>query len=153
LALDDDIRILSGVAFFDGFTTEQLRLLAFGGERLALAAGEELYRQGAAADSGFVLLSGAIELYAEDDGTETPAGRARPGALLGELALIVGARRPTSARAAAESHLLRLARRDFRRVLEEYPDLAIALHKRVAGEFQAMIESIERLAPRFSQEP
>ena len=32
MALDDDIRILSGVRLFEGFTQEQLRLLAFGAE-------------------------------------------------------------------------------------------------------------------------
>jgi hypothetical protein len=30
MALDDDIRILSDVGLFEGFTQEQLRLLAFG---------------------------------------------------------------------------------------------------------------------------
>ena len=37
----------------------------------------------------------------------------------------------------------------FRRILEEYPDLAVQLHKRIVEELQALIERIEELAPRF----
>ena len=43
MALDDDIRILSSVSLFKGFTPEQLRLLAFGAENLKLSAGRELF--------------------------------------------------------------------------------------------------------------
>lgn len=150
MALDDDIRILSGVAFFEGFAPDQLRLLAFGAERLALRAGEELFREGAAADSAFLLLSGVVRLWTGEGADHRSAATVRPGALLGELALIAETRRATSAGAEADSRLLRIDRRDFRRVLEEYPELALRLHKRVAADFQAMIERIERLAPRFS---
>lgn len=150
MALDDDIRILSGVAFFDGFTTDQLRLIAFGAERLRLAAEETLFREGEPADCAFVVLDGSIELFTAEGGGKRLAGWARAGAMLGELALIAGTRRPTSAEAASDSRLLRVARKDFRRVLEEYPDLAAALHRRMADEFRTMVERIERLAPRFS---
>ena len=38
----------------------------------------------------------------------------------------------------------------FRRILEEYPEVAVKLHQRISEEFQAMIRRIEKLAPRFS---
>lgn len=41
MALDDDIRILGTVGLFESFTPEQLRLLAFGAERLVLRAGRD----------------------------------------------------------------------------------------------------------------
>ena len=37
----------------------------------------------------------------------------------------------------------------FRRILEEYPDVAVKLHQRILDDFQAMIARIEKLAPRF----
>lgn len=150
MALDDDIRILSGVSFLEGFTTDQLRLLAFGAERLSLAAGADLYREGAPADCAFVVIEGAVELFTVADGERVPMGRARPGSFMGELALVADTRRPTHAAAATACRLLRIARKDFRRVLEEYPDLAVALHKRVTEDFQTLVDRIERLAPRFS---
>ncbi len=38
----------------------------------------------------------------------------------------------------------------FRRILEEYPELAVQLHQRISEQIQAMIRRIEELAPRFS---
>ena len=45
MALDDHIRILSGVRLFAGFTQDQLRLLAFGAEAMNLPAGRKLFKR------------------------------------------------------------------------------------------------------------
>lgn len=150
MALDDEIRILSGVGLFEGFTQEQLRLLAFGAETMILPAERKLYREEDEADSAYVVIRGQIVLYREADGPRMPLGLVGPGAILGELALIADTRRLTSASAAVESEVLRLNRKMFRRILEEYPEIAAQLHKRIAQDLQALIESIERLAPRFA---
>ena len=50
MALDEDVRTLSGVELFAGFTQEQVRLLAFGAENMHLPAGRTLYREGDQAD-------------------------------------------------------------------------------------------------------
>ena len=150
MPLDDDIRILSGVSLFEGFTREQLRLLAFGAEALRLSAGKDLYEEGAAADSGYVVVRGRIVLYRERDGERVTVGNAGPGAMLGELALIADTTRLTSARAETDTEFLRLNRKLFRRILEEYPELAFMLRERIVDELQAMIGRIEKLAPRFA---
>ncbi|MBN9232628.1 MULTISPECIES: cyclic nucleotide-binding domain-containing protein [Phyllobacteriaceae] len=150
MALDDDIRILSTVRLFEGFTAEQLRLLAFGAETTSLPAERKLYREDDEADSAYVVISGSIALYREAEGTRIIIGTAGPGAILGELALIADTRRLTSASAAADSQVLRLNRKMFRRILEEYPDIAVHLHQRITDELQALIERIEALAPRFA---
>lgn len=149
MALDDDIRILSAVGLFEGFTPEQLRLLAFGAETTSLPAGRKLYREDDEADSAYVVISGGIALYREADSNHVVISTAGPGAILGELALIADTKRLTSASAAIDSQVLRLNRKMFRRILEEYPDLAVQLHQRIVEELQALIERIEELAPRF----
>ena len=143
MPLDDDIRVLSSVSLFEGFTQEQLRLLAFGAEGLRLSAGKDLYEEGAAADSGYVVVRGRIVLYRERDGERVTVGHAGPGAMLGELALIADTTRLTSARAETDTDFLRLNRKLFRRILEEYPELAFMLHERIVDELQAMVQRIE----------
>jgi CRP-like cAMP-binding protein len=150
MALDDDIRILSSVNLFNGFTREQLRLLAFGAEGLKLSAGKDLYEEGADADSAYVVTKGRIQLYRERDSQRVSVDHAGPGVMLGELALIAETKRLTSARADVDTELIRLNRKLFRRILEEYPDLAMLLHDRVLDELQALLKRIERLAPRFA---
>ncbi|MBN9243840.1 MAG: cyclic nucleotide-binding domain-containing protein [Mesorhizobium sp.] len=150
MALDDDVRVLSRVGLFEGFTPEQLRLLAFGAETTPLPAERKLYREDDEADSAYVVVSGRIVLYREADGPGVPIGFAEAGSILGELALIADTRRLTSASAAADSQVLRLSRAMFRRILEEYPDIAVHLHQRIADELQALVKRIEELAPRFA---
>jgi CRP-like cAMP-binding protein len=150
MALDDDIRILSAVRLFEGFTQEQLRLLAFGAETTLLNADRKLYREDDEADSAYVVVSGKIALYREQDGERIPIGTAGPGTMLSELALIADTKRLTSASAATDAEVIRLSRKMFRRILEEYPEVAMKLHQRISEEFQAMIRRIEELAPRFS---
>ena len=150
MALDDDIRILSAVKLFQGFTQEQLRLLAFGAENTFLQAERKLYLEDDEADSAYVVVSGLIALYREQGGERIPIGTAGPGAMLSELALIADTRRLTSASAAADSEVIRLSRKMFLRILEEYPELAVQLHDRILEELQQMIARIEELAPRFA---
>jgi CRP-like cAMP-binding protein len=149
MALDDDIRILADVRLFEGFTTEQLRLLAFGSERVDLPAQRRLFREDDEADCAYVVASGSIVLFRETDADHTPLGTATPGAIVGELALIADTRRLTSAKAGADSELIRLKRQMFRRMLEEYPDTAVILYGRIRQQFLELVEEIERIAPRF----
>lgn len=151
MALDDDIRILSGVRLFEGFTQEQLRLLAFGAENLQLPADRKLYREDDEADSAYVVITGRIALYREVDGERVEVGSAGPGAMLGELALIADTRRLTSAAAGTDSEIIRLSRKVFRRILEEYPDAAARLHEHILADLQDMIARIESLAPKFGK--
>ncbi|NGN42034.1 cyclic nucleotide-binding domain-containing protein [Mesorhizobium sp. CGMCC 1.15528] len=149
MALDDDIRILSGVGLFEGFSQEQLRLLAFGAEPMRLPAERKLFLEEDEADSAYIVVKGSIVLFREDDPKRTPIAVVKPGSILGELALIADTRRLTSAAAATDSEVLRLNRKMFHRILGEYPDLAIALHQRIVEELQALIRSIEEVAPRL----
>lgn len=149
MALDDDIRILSDVRLFQGFTQEQLRLLAFGAETTLLQAERKLYREDDEADSAYIVVSGSIVLYREQDGAGVPVAMAGPGTILSELALIADTKRLTSASAATDSEVIRLSRKMFRRILEEYPEIAEQLYERISDEFQAMIRRLEELAPRF----
>jgi CRP-like cAMP-binding protein len=150
MALDDDIRILSSVSLFKGFTPEQLRLLAFGAEGMKLSAGKDLYQEGADADSAYVVARGRIVLYRERNDQQLVVEHAGAGVMLGELALIAETKRLTSARAEVDTDLIRLNRKLFRRILEEYPELALMLHERIVVTLQSLIQRIEDMAPRFA---
>ena len=151
MALDDDIRLLSGVPLFASFTPDQLRLLAFGAENMRLAPGQILYEAGARADGAFVVAGGAIGLFREDaEGERILLATLGPGTMLGELALIADAVRPTGAVAIEETDLVRLSRRLFHRILQEYPEVAAALRDHIAEDLASMVGEIDALAPRFS---
>ena len=150
MGIDSDVLTLSKVPLFHGFSPEQLRLIAFGTEHLAVPRGRELYREGETADCGFVILSGSVSLF-EDKGSERRIVQtASPGTLLGELALISSNQRSTGAVAAVDCEVIRISRSLFRRVLEEYPELAAKLHAAMSRRFGSFIDDVTKLQQRFA---
>ncbi|MGO1162387.1 cyclic nucleotide-binding domain-containing protein [Brucella pseudogrignonensis] len=149
MALDDDIRILSLVSLFESFSPEQLRLLAFGAERLVLRAGRELFREGQSADCGYIVVSGNISLFHDTDEGRVTIRPVGPGAMLGEMALIAQTSRMTGALAEEETEVIRISRSVFRRILEEYPEAAASLHAHISRNLLQLIADIEKIAPHF----
>lgn len=150
MALDDDIRTLAGVALFQSLDREHLRLLAFGADHIDAPAGHRLYREGDIADSAFVLERGEVGLYhTRDDGVRVQLGAVRKGQVLSELALIAETQRLTEAVAIQDSRLMRLDRKMFMRIVEEYPGLAAILYDRIAADLEALVRKLEKLAPTF----
>ncbi len=149
MTLEDDIGILAGVEIFNDFTPEQMRMLAFGAERLKFGIGRELYGEGDTADSLYIILSGVVALVRDTEAGRIVVGQCGRGAVLGELAMIVESKRLTGAVAAGDVQAVRLNRHIFRRMLEEYPDIAALLHRRLSKDLTSMIAKIERLAPKF----
>lgn len=149
MALDDDIRILSTVGLFESFTPEQLRLLAFGAERLVLRAGRELFREGQSADCGYIIVSGNITLFQETETARVEIRTVGPGAMLGEMALIAQTSRLTGAVAEEETEVIRISRTIFRRILEEYPEAAASLHAHISRDLLQLISEIEAVAPHL----
>src|SRR4029078_6416175 len=93
-----------------------LRMLAIGSESREFARGDQLFNAGDEADAGYIVQRGAFRV--EDGGAEICSG---PGALIGELALMVAMKRPSSAVAIEHSPVIRVARSLFQRVLERHP--------------------------------
>lgn len=152
MALDDDIRILGSVGLFESFSPEQLRLLAFGAERLVLRAGRELFREGQSADCGYIVVSGNLTLFHDADEGRITIRPVGPGAMLGEMALIAQTTRLTGAMAEEETEVIRISRAIFRRILEEYPEAAAALHTHISKNLLQLIADIEKVAPRFQND-
>ena len=150
MGIEADVNALQQVPLFSGFSAEQLRLVAFGTERLSMGKGRELYREGDDADCGFLIVSGLVSLYEDREGSRSIVGTAGSGTLLGEFALIAPTKRPTGAITAEDCEVMRISRTLVRRVLEEYPDIAVKLHNQLAGNFETMLGRITGLAGKFS---
>lgn len=151
LGLEQDIELLRGLELFEGFGIEQLRLLAFGAHRRELYPGDVLYRENEVADVGFIVISGQIDLVREADSDVIVLESFGPGSLIGELALITETRRNANAVAVERCELLRITRTLFRRVLEEFPDLAEGLHRKMAANINELIEKLDGASAPLQQ--
>jgi CRP-like cAMP-binding protein len=143
LGLDDDIAILAAAPVFGFLDRDALRLLTFAAERRDLADGDLLFARGDPADGGFVVLSGTIRLAPR--GGESEPVRAGRSALIGQLALFVRGTRPTEARAEGPAEVMRITPTLMRRVLEEFPEAAQALHATLAEDLAAFMTDLDRV--------
>jgi CRP-like cAMP-binding protein len=123
MTLDNDIALLRRVPLFADLPTEEIRLLAFSAVRLDLAADQVLFREGARANSGYVIAAGGIRLTVGPK--RKVVANCETGALIGELALLVETRRPATATATVASQVLELDRKLIVRMLSEYPEVAV----------------------------
>ncbi|SOC43299.1 hypothetical protein SAMN05892877_11129 [Rhizobium subbaraonis] len=151
MALIDDIRLFAQVPLFSGLSEDKLRLIAFGAERRRLVEGQTLFREGTSADCGFVVATGSFRLYSTArDGSVKDEGTAGTGTLLSELAMISVVERKFTATAVEDSDVIRINRPLFRRMLEEYPDVAMMVQERIRANLEAMISGAAGLAGRFA---
>src|SRR5262245_41227546 len=87
---------------------------------LEVATGANLITQGDDAASLFVVLSGRLQAVLEKESLALQ--EIGPGAVVGEIALVVGGKRSATVRALEPTKVLELARADFDRLLELHPE-------------------------------
>jgi CRP-like cAMP-binding protein len=134
MSIEDDIALLERVPTLRLLGTTALRMLAIGSEQRQVARGDALFNAGDDADAGFIVQRGAFRIQ-DGGGAEIVAG---PGALIGELALVIAMQRPSTAMALEHSSVIRVARSLFQRVLESDPAAA----RRLRDEFATRTSQI-----------
>lgn len=144
MALDDDIATLSQAPLFNLLEKDALRLVAFASESRTYREGDVLFKKGDRSDGGYVVTRGSIALDATDDGSPA-AFVAGAGALIGQAALFARIERRATATAQEPSAIIRVTPSLMRRVLEEFPDAAAAIHDAMADELTRLTEGLERV--------
>ncbi len=132
MSLESDIKLLGTVPMLSDFTEDKLRLLAFSAESRDFRDGQRLYSAGDRADCAHVVSSGEVALFppGDADAAIEVVGR---GGLLGGLALIVDGERTMTAVARGRVETILIRRPLFRRMLDEFPEIAAGLHRRLSA--------------------
>ena len=119
-----------------GFSGEVGARLTTEPNRLELAAGEWLFREGEQADSAYLIRSGRIEIVIEHP-TEVVVRQVKRGSMIGELALLVNGVRSASARASRDTELTELSRKHFEHLVMGSPGFALGLLRAMAEQVAA----------------
>ena len=146
MSIEDDVALLERVPTLKLLGSASLRMLAIGSEQRNFGRGDVLFTAGEEADAGFVVQRGAFRI---EDGVsaEIVAG---PTALIGELALVVAMKRPSTAVALDNSSVIRIPRSLFQRVLESDPAAARRLRDEFAGRSSQMASDILMAGAKLS---
>jgi CRP/FNR family transcriptional regulator, cyclic AMP receptor protein len=87
-------------------------------EKLAVAAGATLFRQGDLGDAAYILEKGKIMIFQQVEGQRVELDTIRPGEIFGEMAVIDSTERMATAVAATDCSVTRVPQLIFNRKLE-----------------------------------
>jgi CRP-like cAMP-binding protein len=146
MSIEDDVALLERVPTLRLLGTTSLRMLAIGSEQRDFAGGDVLFNAGEDADAGYIVQRGAFRIE-DGGGVKIVAG---PGALIGELALVVAMPRPSTAIALEHSSVIRVARSLFQRVLESDPAAARRLRDEFANRTSQIASEILMAGAKLS---
>lgn len=103
---------------------------------IALPAQGWLFHEGDSADGVFFVVSGRLRVVVESEGESKLARLVGPGAAIGELAVLTGARRSASVQAVRDSELLEIESGRFLELLASDSELSIGLTASLARQLQ-----------------
>lgn len=114
-------------------------------EPCTLPAGEILFRQGDMGDALYIVQSGHVKIYTQDnDGHEVTLNQYGPGESFGEISLIDALPRAASVVALADSELLRLDREDFLQLLQQHPTFATDIIRDISNKLRFTVTYIQK---------
>lgn len=148
MSLEDNLRALERAPILSEVGRDALRLLAFSAESTRISIGETLFSEGEDAECAYVVVTGRIELRSA---AETRV--VGPGALIGETALIVPTKRPCDAVSVDGTRVIVVPRATFRRMLEEYPQIAQLMHARLLDKVRAEHADLEQIRDNLDRLP
>jgi CRP/FNR family cyclic AMP-dependent transcriptional regulator len=120
--------VLKAVPLFSGFPEDQLRVLATVVGRKSVPRTTTIMGAGDPTDSLYIVLSGRLKVMMGDaDGKEVILSIIGPGEFFGEMGLIDDSPRSASVVAIEPCELLSIAKRDFKKCLEQNFEMAMAV--------------------------
>ena len=151
MSLAQDIAILRQIPMLSDFQDDQLRLLAFSAESMDYSRGQRLFDQGERADGGLVITSGTVSLQTKGKDGYEEIERVGEGTLLGETALLAENKRPCRAEAVEAVRIIRIRRALFKRMIQEYPELAQRMLDQRVNRFRHTVEALKPIGDKMAE--
>ena len=134
-----DAETLRQIPIFRDCESVPLQIMAFAAERQDFSAGEEILTEGKKARAAFFVLNGSVDLRQAGQAI----GRAEPGSLLGEVAMIGGNASTLTAKALDLVSTARIGHELFLRVAKEYPEFGHAVLHNLSEKLVSSVREYE----------
>lgn len=147
------LQFLSSLALFEGVSKASLAALARESRLKRVPKGTFLFFQTDLANAVYMVRKGTIAIRLENpDGRELVINEMGPGDCFGELGILTGEPRSTSAEAIIDSEVLLIPSTTFQFILEQEPRLTLHLLKITAQRLQKSSKREEALAFHDAQQ-
>jgi CRP-like cAMP-binding protein len=142
-----DVRLLRSIPIFSGLEEEDLERIANLCVHKTCAPNQVILVEEESGQSLFIIKRGSVKVsHVSEEGREVILSILNAGDFFGEMAVLDGRGRSANVTALAETELLVLRRGDFLGLLEDYPQISIALLRELAGRIRASDSHISALS-------
>lgn len=142
---DDILQQLKNTLMFRELSDEALANVAQKALKRTVEKGGVLMRKGEAGDSLFLIHSGWVKIVTEDSkGDELIINKCGPGETIGEMSLLDSGTRSATVVALEDTGVLELKQDVFHRILDERPDVSLAIIRSYSDRLRFSTTYIER---------
>jgi len=147
------VEVLRAVSLFATMDDDELAVLASQVELKPYAPGQRIYKMGAQADRGYVVVSGAVRVTTVDeDNQEVVVDQPGPGEFFGFASMLEQSKHQTEATAAVQSECLEVDRNDILVLIQRKPHAAMDMLAVLGRQFHAAQQLIRIRALRHPNE-
>lgn len=129
-----------------GVELSRRKLIAMSSDSLGFHPGDVVFKQGAPADSVYLMLSGSVRVVTDDEERAIELAHLKGAAVLGETGVLGGRTRGATIVATSECKMLRIDSRVFMELLEQVPSLSIGLLREMANRLDAANQRLLEVA-------
>jgi CRP-like cAMP-binding protein len=130
--LNEEVEILKGVPLFSKVETARLKLIAFTGERMNYAAGQEVFHQGDIGDAMYVILAGVADVVIDTPNGPITVAQLKRNNFVGDMAILGDVPRNATIKASEALTTLKISKDMFFRLVTEFPQMAIEMMRELA---------------------
>ncbi|MGA9407666.1 MAG: Crp/Fnr family transcriptional regulator [Bacteroidota bacterium] len=143
----EEVNFLRNVPIFNELSDQELEKIAGLGVRKKYKKGSIILLEEETGAALFVIVSGKVKIVRmDDDGREVILSILGGSDFFGEMAILDGLTRSASVVATSKSELFMIHRRDFLKLLNDYPMVAIALLRELTGRLRKADAQIKSLS-------
>ncbi len=125
MSVNTDVELLQRVPMFAHVDPAHLKVLVFSSQKKTVSAGSFVLKKGSQGNAGFLVISGKGIVRRDNKGASRAIARVQQGAFVGEMSMIGGVPSPISVQAVDDMVLLKITKKIFFRVCEEFPDVGV----------------------------
>jgi CRP-like cAMP-binding protein len=145
--MTEEMQFLRNVPIFNELGDQELEKITGLGVRKKYKKGSIILLEEETGAALFVIITGKVKIVRmDDDGREVILSILGESDFFGEMAILDGLTRSASVVATSKSELFMIHRRDFLRLMTEYPTVAIALLRELTGRLRKADAQIKSLS-------
>jgi len=149
----EEVNFLRNVPIFNELSDQELEKIAALGVRKKYKKGSIILLEEETGAALFVIVSGKVKIVRmDDDGREVILSILGGSDFFGEMAILDGLTRSASVVATSKSELFMIHRRDFLKLLNDFPMVAIALLRELTNRLRKADAQIKSLSLKDAAE-